>query len=109
MGLMLKRILWVLLAIGLLLTCLGIAGSRRKPTDHTVTASSLGVASRSGALEAVIDQPGPVTVETVVGADWVVPRSGMINLNHPTAKAAHLTDGPEPIKIFFHAIHHPTK
>lgn len=57
----------------------------------------------------MIDQPGPITVETVVGADWQVARSGLINLKHPKARAAGLVDGPEPIRIFFHALRHPTR
>ena len=55
----------------------------------------------------VIDQPGPVTVETIASCDWVVDRSGLINLKHEKAKAAGLVDGEEPIQVFFHVIRHP--
>jgi glyoxylase-like metal-dependent hydrolase (beta-lactamase superfamily II) len=58
---------------------------------------------------AVIDEPGPVRLETVVSADWAVDRGGLIDLSDPRAKEAHLTDDPEPIQIYFHAIHHPTR
>ena len=58
---------------------------------------------------AVIDQPGPIEVETVASADWVVPRKGLINLDHPRARAAGLTDGLEPIQVYFHALRHPTR
>jgi N-acyl homoserine lactone hydrolase len=88
-------------------TVAGLTGC--KATGHAATPSSLGVASTSSALDAVVDQPGPVTVETVIGADWVVARSGLINLDHPAAKAAHLVDGDEPILIMFHALRHPTQ
>jgi N-acyl homoserine lactone hydrolase len=81
----------------------------RASTSHPVAPASLGVARTSASLEDVVDVPGPVTVETVVGADWEVNRSGLINLDNPTAKAAHLVDGPEPIEIMFHAIRHPTR
>jgi glyoxylase-like metal-dependent hydrolase (beta-lactamase superfamily II) len=78
-------------------------------TSHPATPANLGVAASSPALEAVVDQPGPVTVKTFVSAEWEVPRSGLINLDHPTAKAAGLKDGPEPIKLFVHAVRHPTR
>ncbi len=76
---------------------------------HASEATKLGTPSSAAALEAVIDQPGSLTVETVASADWQIDRSGLINLKHPKAKAAGLTDGQEPIQIFFHAIHHPTR
>jgi N-acyl homoserine lactone hydrolase len=78
-------------------------------TSHPTAPATLGVARASSALETVVDLPGPITVETVVAADWEVPRSGLINLDHPRAKAAHLVDGPEPIEIVFHALHHPAQ
>src|SRR5205823_3879941 len=40
-----------------------------RPTSHAAVPSALGVARPSADLEAVVDQPGPVVVETVVGAD----------------------------------------
>jgi len=76
---------------------------------HAAVAAQLGTPSSTQALEAVLDQPGPLTVETVASADWQIDRSGLINLKHPKAEAAGLKDGLEPIQIFFHAIHHPTR
>ncbi|HWO11404.1 MAG TPA: MBL fold metallo-hydrolase, partial [Polyangiaceae bacterium] len=69
----------------------------------------LGVPSSSEALEAVIDIPGPVEVETVRSARWSVTRAGLINLDDPKAEAAGLEDGPEPIEVYFHALRHPTR
>lgn len=78
-------------------------------TSHAVQPSGLG-AVRSGAeLEAAIEQPGPLTVETVSSTEWAVDRGGLINLENPKAKAAGLTEGDEPIEVYFHAIRHPTK
>jgi glyoxylase-like metal-dependent hydrolase (beta-lactamase superfamily II) len=85
-----------------------LAGCQATSHPLGVTTTSA-VASTGRDLEAVIDEPGPVTVETVVAADWVVDRSGLINLDHPKAKAAHLTDGDEPIELVFHAVRHPTR
>jgi glyoxylase-like metal-dependent hydrolase (beta-lactamase superfamily II) len=57
----------------------------------------------------VVDVPGPLTVETVIGADWAVEASGLLNLDHPKARAAGLRDGLVPIVIAFHAVQHPTR
>jgi glyoxylase-like metal-dependent hydrolase (beta-lactamase superfamily II) len=43
----------------------------------------------------------------VAAADWSVPLSGLLNLDHPLAKQAHLEDRDEAIKIYFHVIEHP--
>jgi glyoxylase-like metal-dependent hydrolase (beta-lactamase superfamily II) len=94
------------LALGLAAT---VPLAARTPTSHPAVPSSLGTARSSADLDAVVDVPGPVTVESVVGADWAVPRSGVINLDNPEAKAAGLTDGPEPIVVQFHAVRHPTR
>ena len=77
-------------------------------TSHAVQPSKLGTARSSEELLAVIDTPGPVTLETVVSADWVAARSGLINLSHPRAKEAGLTDGEEPAQLYFHVLQHPT-
>lgn len=80
-----------------------------RTTSHRVATSELGVASSSQRLLAVIDQPGPVEVETVASADWAVPLAGLVNLDHPRAREAGLKDRPEPIQVYFHALHHPTR
>lgn len=78
-------------------------------SSHPTTAADLGTPRSSSELERLLRQPPEVavTVETVAAADWAVARSGLINLEHPKAK--HLEDGPEPIKLFFHAIRHPNR
>jgi glyoxylase-like metal-dependent hydrolase (beta-lactamase superfamily II) len=101
-----KRSLSFLLALSLTTLLGGCAVS----TGHGVGPAAAPFAPASGdALEATLDEPGPVTVETVVAADWVVDRGGLVNLDHPKAKAAHLVDGDEPIKLYFHALRHPTR
>src|SRR3954466_4834730 len=76
-------------------------------TTHATTPAIVGTARPSSSLETVVDQPGPLTVETFISATWQVDREGLINLDDPKAKAAHLVDGPEPIDLFIHVIHHP--
>lgn len=78
-------------------------------TSHVESAAALGAPARSASLEAVVDEPGPLTVETVVGADWQVPLSGLLNLEHPEAKKAKLEDRDEPIQVVFHVVTHPTR
>lgn len=78
-------------------------------TSHAVQPSALGVPRGSAELLAVIDLPGPVTVESVDSADWEVPLSGLLDLDDPRAKEAGLTDRPEPIQIWFHALRHPSR
>jgi glyoxylase-like metal-dependent hydrolase (beta-lactamase superfamily II) len=58
---------------------------------------------------AALQSPGPVRLEKVVAADWAVPRSGLVNLDHPKARAAGLEDGDEPIQLYLYALHHPTR
>lgn len=78
-------------------------------SSHPTQSSTLGTSRSSSELVAIIDQPGPVEVETVASADWAVNRSGLLNLEHPKAKAAGLKDGDEPILIYFHVVRHPTR
>src|SRR3954468_486431 len=71
-------------------------------SGHATRPATLGVPISGQAMEALMDSPGPIELETVTGADWAVSRGGLIDLDHPSAKAAHLTDGDEPIQIFAH-------
>jgi N-acyl homoserine lactone hydrolase len=77
-------------------------------SSHPTEASKLGVGRGSADMLAVVDEPGPVEVETVTSADWAINRSGLINLDHPKAEAAKLEDGDEPIELYFHVVRHPT-
>lgn len=76
-------------------------------THHPATPGSLGSPGEQARMEALLDEPGPVVLETVNAADWEVPLSGLLDLDDPKAKAAGLTDRPEPIQIYFHALQHP--
>jgi glyoxylase-like metal-dependent hydrolase (beta-lactamase superfamily II) len=96
--------MWILLA--LVVAALVIARGRAL-TAHATQPSQLGKASSTAELLKVIDTPGLITVETVASADWQVDRGGLINLKNP--KAAGLSDGLEPIQVYFHALRHPTR
>lgn len=73
---------------------------------HATHPSTRGRTTTLAELERVMDAPGPLEVETIVGADWEVDRSGVIDLGDP--RAAGLEDGPEPIQVYAHALRHPT-
>lgn len=88
---------------------LSLLASACVTSTHPTQPSSLGVPRSAAELLAVLDEPGPVRLETIASADWVVPRSGLLNLDHPHAIAAGLEDEEEPIQIYFHALTHPTR
>jgi len=88
--------------LSILILCQGCSLS-----DHKVAQSSLGKASSLAEMEKLIDVSGPIEVETVNGADWTVPLSGLLDLKSAAAQAAHLTDHPEPIHVFVHIVRHP--
>ena len=102
---MLTNVRSELFVLGLAVTLLAACTA----SSHATRPAALGVPISSAQMEALLDTPGPVEVETVVAADWAVTRAGLINLDDPKAKAAHLQDGDEPIQIFTHVIHHPTR
>jgi N-acyl homoserine lactone hydrolase len=79
-----------------------------RTTTHQTTPASIGAPVSSAAMEALIDQPGPVEVKTV-DADWEVPLSGVLNLKDPKAVQAGLKERQEPIKIYAHVVRHPTQ
>jgi glyoxylase-like metal-dependent hydrolase (beta-lactamase superfamily II) len=76
-------------------------------STHATQPSTLGASARSADLEAIIDKPGPIETESIVSTEWAVTRAGLINLDAPRARAAHLEDGDEPIEVFFHVVRHP--
>lgn len=102
-----SRTLLVLLAVILTTGLLSTVGCAQ--TGHATRPSTLGTAPRWEAVLASLDTPGPITFEAIDTANWEVPRSGLLNLDHPTAEAAGLEDGPEAIQIFMYALRHPTR
>jgi N-acyl homoserine lactone hydrolase len=78
-------------------------------TSHATLPSTLGTPRSSADLIAVLDEPGPVKLDTIVSADWEVDRSGLLDLSDPRAKAAKLEDGHEKIQVYFHVLRHPSQ
>jgi N-acyl homoserine lactone hydrolase len=105
---MTKRKLFVIAGI-----CAGIALSLAAQgcvvSGHPAAEARWGKSASAADLEQTLDQPGPIEVTTIESADWQVPLEGLVNLDHPQARAAGLRDGEQPIVIYFHALRHPTR
>jgi len=78
-------------------------------SSHPVVQAALGKPSSSEAMEKLIDQPGPIQLETINSADWSVPLAGLLNLKRPAAVQAGLKDRDEAIQIYAHVLHHPQR
>ena len=78
-------------------------------TSQPTVLSDLGRPVSVAEIEATLAGPGPIAFERIVAADWVVDRSGLINLDHPEAKRQGIESGPEPIEIFLYVLSHPTE
>ena len=69
-------------------------------SSHPVAQAVQGKPSSSADMERVLDQPGPVQLETINSADWAVPLAGLVNLKSPAAIQAGLKDREEPIQVY---------
>jgi glyoxylase-like metal-dependent hydrolase (beta-lactamase superfamily II) len=76
-------------------------------TSHPVGKPAPGKASSSAEMERLIDQPGPIELETINSVDWSVPLAGLLNLKSPAAIQAGLKDRDEPIQVYAHLLKHP--
>jgi len=104
-----KNVVRVLLGLlgALVLTAALLVAFGWPASTRRAQGAAPGRVSSMSALESVIDAPGPITVETVVGAHWQIDRAGVIDLSDP--RAASLSPGLEPIEVDFHALRHPTR
>jgi N-acyl homoserine lactone hydrolase len=57
--------------------------------------------------DALVDEPGPILLETRVSARWQVPLRGLVDLKDP--RAAELEGGPHPIVLPVTLLHHPER
>jgi glyoxylase-like metal-dependent hydrolase (beta-lactamase superfamily II) len=78
-------------------------------SSHPVANATLGKPSSSAEMERLIDQPGPIQLETINSADWSVPLAGLLNLKSPAAIEAGLKDRDEPIQVYAHLLKHPQR
>ncbi len=82
----------------------GVAGCRA--SNHPVETARFGTPSSSDRMIAALAEPGTFRLTKVVAADWQVDLSGLLNLDHPEARAAGLVDRAEPVQIYFYALQH---
>lgn len=78
-------------------------------SSHPLAQPAFGKISSSAEMERLIDQPGPIQLETVVSADWSVSLSGLLNLDSPAAIQDGLKNGDEPIQIYAFLLKHPQR
>lgn len=98
----------IALAILLLALIIGfmIMSQYRTSTIASKT-STLGVAINSKELIANISTGKKIETKVINAADWQVPLAGLLDLSHPVAKKAKLTNKEEAINIFAFHIKHP--
>jgi glyoxylase-like metal-dependent hydrolase (beta-lactamase superfamily II) len=78
-------------------------------TSHPLGEPAPGKASGSDEMERLIDQPGPVELESIVSADWSVSLEGLLNLDSAEAISAGLKERDEPIQVYAHLLKHPQR
>jgi N-acyl homoserine lactone hydrolase len=93
--------------IFLLVSAFGLLLQGCSPTSHTLGKPALGKPSSSAEMIRQIDLPGPIELETITSADWLVALSGVLNLDRPEAIEAGLKDRDEPIQVYAHLVKHP--
>jgi len=71
--------------------------------------ATLGQKTTLADIENVINSPGPIVFEKHLAARWAINLSGLLNLDHPKAIEAGLTNREEPIEIYTYSISHPSK
>jgi glyoxylase-like metal-dependent hydrolase (beta-lactamase superfamily II) len=90
--------------------CMALALQACSLSSHQPeSAAPLGQSSDLARMEALMDQPGPLTLQSINSADWQVPLSGLLNLKSAAAQAAHLQDQQEAIQIYAHVLQHPSQ
>jgi len=77
-------------------------------TRIETTTASLGRSIDMTEMLKIAHQPGPIVWKKHLAARWSVPLSGLLNLDHPRALAAGLTDQETPIEIYVYSILHPS-
>ena len=75
-------------------------------TTPTETATLGSASSREALVQSVAKRP-TIEFRKWTSASWIVPLGGLLNLQHPKAIAANLTDREEPIEIYVYSLTHP--
>jgi N-acyl homoserine lactone hydrolase len=92
----------------LVLAIVGCSSVDGLADDDAAEASESAATSRSS-FDVDLDANGPIELESVISARWAVPSAGLVNLNHPTARAAGLRNESTPIVLSVHVVRHPSR
>lgn len=76
-------------------------------SNHPLGKHAPGIHSSSAEMERLLEQPGPIELESINSADWSVPLAGLLNLDSPAARQAGLQDRDEAIEVYAHWLKHP--
>ncbi len=94
--------------LNLLLLGLSLCLAGCEATSIGTTPAKLGKPVTETAMLQALEAPGVIVFTRHRVADWQVPLSGLLNLDHPNALAAGLTDRDEPISLYTYSLEHPT-
>jgi glyoxylase-like metal-dependent hydrolase (beta-lactamase superfamily II) len=86
----------------ILLTACGATSIESQP-------AILGQPSTWEAMEAVIDEPGPIKFEKHLAARWAVDLSGLVNLDSPKAESAGFFNDTATTEIYTYSLAHPSE
>ena len=75
--------------------------------DVKIAPATLGKAASIDAFLRTANQDGPILFEKHHVANWSVPLSGLLDLEHPKAISGNLEDRDEKIKLFVYTLKHP--
>ncbi|MFT5573841.1 MAG: N-acyl homoserine lactone hydrolase [Cryomorphaceae bacterium] len=78
-------------------------------TSNQTSTANLGRESNNAALIESLEKPGLIRFEKIAVANWQVPLSGLLNLDHPKAISAGLIDKEEDIQLFLYVLTHHSK
>ncbi|MFT4677017.1 MAG: N-acyl homoserine lactone hydrolase [Patiriisocius sp.] len=92
-----------------ILFILSLATAACTPTTIETMPASLGMPATMSDLLDSLEKPGVIEFNKHVAGDWAIELSGLLNLEHPKAIAAGLSDRVEPIQLFTYSLKHPTK
>lgn len=92
-----------------LILATALALSACSTSTHRLGAAAPGKPTASADMERLIDQPGPIELDSVISVEWAVPLGGLLNLKSPGAIAAGLKEKDEPIQVYAHVLKHPQR
>ncbi|MFZ3229511.1 MAG: MBL fold metallo-hydrolase [Pseudobdellovibrio sp.] len=78
-------------------------------STHPFQKHQIGANISSAQMEAILDTPGPIEVQSITSAEWTADLAGLVNLDSTKAKTIGLKNESTSIQIFSHKFKHPSK